>query len=57
MKTIEFSSDDALWDQIHEWNKKDYIMVISCLESTMGLTAGHAYTVLGSYILDNQKVI
>lgn len=57
MSTGRGYSAEKLWSDIERWDKKKYIMAGSCYSYKYGLTSGHAYTILGAYHLNGEKVL
>ena len=61
---IKNKNKDLLWQEIFEGEKKNYMMTAGTTKNTndfklqkIGLTPGHAYTVLGVLEINNEKVI
>ena len=49
-------STDKIWNMFKEWDQKKYIVGGSCTASWGGLTAGHAYSLIGAYEINGVKV-
>lgn len=48
---------DKLYNSIKEWDQRNYSMSGSCHENVYGLTSGHAYTIVGAFDLNGDKVL
>jgi hypothetical protein len=51
------SSSNAFWEMLTDWDSKNYIMTAGNYKSDYGLSAGHAYTIIGTAMYQGKGLV